>query len=98
MSDRLMVEFVSYDGKYPNLCSGLLTIKINGKLYKLNRFLYSCGSCYFDDDWNGIVTKGNWKINEHMLETCFPEIISFKEEIEKVVNENVEKGCCGGCL
>ncbi len=25
------VEFVSYDGKWPNLCSGVLTLKINGK-------------------------------------------------------------------
>lgn len=28
-----VVEFVSYTGKYPNLCSGVLTLKINGKTY-----------------------------------------------------------------
>lgn len=27
-----MIEFVSYDGKYPNLCSGQLVLKINGQV------------------------------------------------------------------
>lgn len=98
LENRESVEFVSYDGKYPNLCSGLLVIKVNGKLYELRHFLSSCGKCYFNDDGNEIVTKGDWEISEYMLETYCPELIPFKEEIEKVVNENVEKGCCGGCL
>lgn len=28
-----MVEFVSYDGRYPNLCRGVLKLKINGELH-----------------------------------------------------------------
>lgn len=28
------VEFVSYTGRYPNLCSGTLTVKINGEIVK----------------------------------------------------------------
>lgn len=98
VENRESVEFVSYDGEYPNLCSGLLVIKVNGKLYELRHFLSSCGKCYFNDDGNEIVTKGDWEISEYKLETYYPELIPFKEEIEKVVNENVEKGCCGGCL
>lgn len=30
-----MIEFVSYDGKYPNLCSGQLVLKINGQVREL---------------------------------------------------------------
>lgn len=29
-----MIKFISYTGKYPNLCSGVLTVEINGKEYK----------------------------------------------------------------
>lgn len=28
------VEFVGYNGKYPNLCRGTLTLKIDGKLVR----------------------------------------------------------------
>lgn len=33
-SNKPEIEFVSYTGKYPNLCRGVLTVKINGKEYK----------------------------------------------------------------
>ena len=28
-----MIKFISYDGKYPHLCSGVLTVNIDGQLY-----------------------------------------------------------------
>ena len=28
------IKFISYSGKYPNLCSGVLTVEIDGKEYK----------------------------------------------------------------
>lgn len=93
-----MVEFISYNGEYPNLCRGLLVIKVNGKLYELRNCLYSCGKCYFDDDGNDIVTQGDWEMSEYNFEKYYPELMPFKEEIENVVNDNVQKGCCGGCL
>jgi hypothetical protein len=38
--------------------------------------------------------QDDWKIDldEH------PELEPYKEEITRVVNENVEHGCCGGCI
>lgn len=94
-----MVEFISYNGEYPNLCSGLLVIKVNGKLYEIRHCLYSSGQCFFDDDYNEVVTEGDWGISEYKLKlNNLSELIPFREEIEKVVNDNVQKGCCGGCL
>lgn len=45
-----MVEFVSYNGKFPNLCSGTLVIKMNGKEVSLENYLISGGQCWFDND------------------------------------------------
>ena len=30
----MKIKFISYTGKWPNLCSGVLTVEINGKEYK----------------------------------------------------------------
>ena len=31
-----MIEFVEYTGSYPNLCSGILVLKVDGKEYVFN--------------------------------------------------------------
>ena len=89
-----MIEFVSYDGEYPGLCMGTLTIKVDGKTYKFEHALISRGQICRDDDWNMWAEKGDWEVNlfEH------PELEPHKEEITRLVNENVEHGCCGGCI
>lgn len=91
-----MVEFISYDGEWPCLCSGTLVIKVNKKLYELQSPLSSTGSCGFIGDYeDSFVTKGPWEIYANTLPK---ELESYHDEIEKVVNENVPWGCCGGCL
>ena len=89
-----MVEFISYDGKYPCLCMGTLTIKVNGKTYWLNNKMISGGCIMRDGYWNMWSEYGDWEID---LEK-YPELEPYKEEITKVVNDNVEQGCCGGCI
>ena len=89
-----MVEFISYDGKYPCLCMGTLTIKVNGKTYWLNNKMISGGCIMMDGDWNMWSEYGDWEID---LEK-YPELEPYKEEITQVVNDNVEQGCCGGCI
>ena len=90
------IEFVSYDGKWPNLCSGVLTILIDGVKRELPEYcLCSGGSVYFTGEWEEHVEEGDWSLSDHFL----PEDLKpLKEEIEKVINENVPKGCCGGCV
>lgn len=38
-----MVEFVSYDGAYPNLCTGQLVLKINGQVREFSRHCLQSG-------------------------------------------------------
>jgi hypothetical protein len=47
-----MIKFISYTGKYPNLCSGVLTVEIDGKEYKFGH-----GST--DYDWKNNCYKND---------------------------------------
>lgn len=88
------VKFVSYDGEWPSRCMGTLVIEIGDKRWSLECVLSSGGCCRFDAEWNITVDEGDWEVQEEMLPE---EIREYKDEIERVVNENVTKGCCGGC-
>lgn len=86
---------IDYDGEYPNLCAGDLIVYIDGVEYKFPEYcLSSGGSCGFDSDWNSHVNYGDWSI--HTWPKDFPE--ELKEKVIDAVNEQVEHGCCGGCL
>ena len=89
-----MVKFISYDGKYPCLCMGTLCIEVNGKQYFFEQAMRSGGCIMHNKDWDMWAEKGDWEIKlfEH------PELEPYKEEITRVVNENVPQGCCGGCI
>lgn len=89
------IEFVSYDGAYPNYCDGNLIIKVDGKIYE-NLSIVSGGSCYFTDDYTvKHIEKGPWKLDLYELPE---ELEPYIDEIETVINDNVPYGCCGGCL
>ena len=86
------VKFISYDGTYPNLCSGELILEINGKLERFNHALCSGGMVWFDDEWNEHIEQGEWYVS-------LPKEFEHLENIvTELVNENVECGCCGGCV
>lgn len=92
---RLMskVEFVSYDGKYPNLCSGALVLRIDGEITIFPEYCMSSGGrVWFDDSWKGHVYQDDWRVEVPV------KYRHLQEEINKVVNNNVSRGCCGGCL
>lgn len=88
-----MVEFVSYNGTFPNLCHGTLIIKVDGEEVSLKNYLCSGGQCGFDKDWVEHIETGDWKICQ-----LPDDLEQYKDEILKVVNENVPHGCCGGCI
>lgn len=91
-----MLKFICYSGKYPNLCSGILVVEKNGKRYGLENILSSGGNCYFTNDYaDAHVETGRWEISKE----CLPkELQEDYYELLELVNENVEWGCCGGCI
>ena len=105
------VKFISYDGEFPNLCSGVLTLEIDGKEYKFGHhyfgtdedpdkpdfidFWSSGGSVSFSDDWDASIWEGEWEIDVDRLPEQFWDVA---DEIDKVINENIPWGCCGGCI
>ena len=129
-----MIEFVSYDGKFPTLCESLLVVRIDARLYafspyqnesmyrsfwnrldrmgvleddsitKVSGFYLRSGG-YIDwgeDGENPKIVKGKWIIDDKAMKLENGErfILSGeqKSELEKVINQNIEFGCCGGCI
>lgn len=85
------VRFVSYDGAFPNLCSGTLTMDINGTIRK-DFNLCSGGSCSLTADYDEEVEEGPWTVEVP------DDLKKYESIITQLVNENVPYGCCGGCI
>jgi hypothetical protein len=86
---------VSYDGKYPNLCSGHLVVIIDGVKWDFGEHcLSSGGSVSFDDNWNENVASGPWSISK------WPDgfLVALEDVVTEAVNEKIRHGCCGGCV
>ena len=93
MKKRL--NFISYNGKYPNLCRGTLIMELDGKDITFPEYCLSSGGYVrFDEEWNEYVGSGEWTINDFPKD--FPE--ELKMYAEELVNENIDPGCCGGCV
>ena len=88
------IRFVNYDGAFPNLCSGSLTIIVENRLYRGIK-LVSGGRVWFDESWADHVEEGPWRIDMSSLP---PELLQYTEQITALVNEHVPHGCCGGCV
>ena len=113
--DSVVVEFVSYTGQYPCLCSGVLTLKINGETVKFghknnaydfktntyndgnyDKFWESGGSCGFSHGYSkSHVKQDEWIID---VEKIPEQYRKYAAMIDDVFNDNVDYGCCGGCL
>ncbi len=98
------VEFVSYTGKWPNLCGGILTLNIDGVEHRFgfksgmhDRFWSSGGGCGFPNGYGAepCVATGPWVIDADRLPA---EFRALAPEIDEVFNSNVPHGCCGGCI
>ncbi len=87
---------VRYNGAYPNLCSGQLSIIVDGASEYIfpDYCLSSGGSVWFDSEWSEHVESGEWSICK--WPENFPE--DLKPEVTYAVNSHISQGCCGGCV
>lgn len=104
-------EFVSYSGKYPNLCSGTLILKDeDGVMYTFKPyadyipeknqypgFWTSGGSICRNVDWDMWAETGPWEFNDFCINDI-DLILDNKDELIDIFNANVPSGCCGGCI
>lgn len=98
------VNFVSYTGSYPNLCSGVLTLEIDGKEITFGYGFNSKDESTYRPFWSsggGLMPnyegawQGEWQIDVERIPEQFRK---YAAEIDQVFNDNVEWGCCGGCI
>lgn len=100
------VKFVSYTGKYPCLCSGVLTLLINGKTCVFGHNFALCtvkhGKVTYKDEEICQHMDTFWEPKDHdewiVDANKIPEQYrKYVDEIDRVFNENVPHGHCGGC-
>lgn len=98
------VRFVSYTGKFPNLCRGELTLEIDGEEITFGYGFHSKDKPKYYPFWSsggGInpnyegTRKGEWRIDANKIPEEFRK---YAAEIDEVFNANVPWGCCGGCI
>lgn len=98
------VRFVEYTGDYPNLCRGKLTLNIDGEDVTFGYSWTSNPSPMYRPFWSsggGLrenyagTYSGEWIIYTDELPEKYRK---YAPEIDCVFNENVEYGCCGGCI
>ena len=91
-----IIKIKSYDGEYPNLCSGKLIVEIDGKEWVFpGHCMVSGGAVWLSDDWSEeYVEEGPWEISD--WPDGFPE--EYKKAVLEKVNSEIEWGCCGGCI
>jgi hypothetical protein len=86
------VKFISYDGKYPNLCNGVLTFSVDGEVRTTSRNALKSGGGNRPNTF-----KGDWQLYED--EPAFADLSkrSLSYLIAEVNDNITERGCCGGC-
>jgi|GEM_PF-1209673 len=99
-------EFVEYTGHAPNLCDGVLTLRIDGQECVFGDWYVDAGvnpdALHFEQFWasGGCLDaqynahRGPWIVHEDQLPE---ELRPFTTELSELMNENVPWVCCGGC-
>lgn len=89
---------VGYDGRYPNACSGTLTIECDSKvIYSECYVCHSTGGVWFDADWNEHVEGGELVWEKKEIEKI---PVDIRKEVQEAVDNCLSRVrvCCGGCV
>ena len=74
------IQFVSYDGAYPNLCSGNLLMKIDGKIVGFTHCLHSGGGAYVTNNYaDEVIEHGPWSFDLPVFDAAFESEEEFEE-------------------
>ena len=102
MSDKPQLRFISYTGEWPNLCSGKLIVEIDGQKVSFGNdgeypAFWSSGG---EVEWvrKVEVIKAPWELSYYGDSKYPHKILDLMPDLIKLFNDNVEHGCCGGCL
>ena len=96
------IKFISYTGKYPDRCNGVLTLLIDGAEHTFcpltkgaehGKIWSSGGNCRTCE--KGAWTHDWFDAECDDLDYHFGE--GFSDRLIEVMNDNVPYGCCGGC-
>jgi hypothetical protein len=85
---------ISYDGAWPSLCSGVLTVFAEGRCWIFPRHALTSGGCAGVRGEDVYCEQGDWLVSE--WPTDFPE--NLKWDLIDIINSEVPHGCCGGCI
>ena len=88
------LEFVSYSGRWPNLCRGILILRLDGKELVFPKCCLSSGGSTNYKSENNKITTGPWSITKWPKD--WPRHLNPRAN--KLVNGHIPMGCCGGCL
>lgn len=93
------VKFVSYSGKWPNLCSGTLVLEIDGEIWTFGDALSDASHERFwipGGDCGDVSLQGEWATDIAALPEELREL-NLALEIDRVINASIERGHCRGC-
>lgn len=85
------VFFISYTGKFPNLCGGLLRLHMEGQTVAFGSPALHKDAQY-EQFWEA--DNGQWLIDVAKIPEKFQK---YAEEIDEIFKTNIERPHCGGC-
>jgi hypothetical protein len=89
------IKFISYTGKYPNLCSGVLTVEIDGKEYKFGHESTDYDfekRCYINDNFEQFwISSGSINMSYSESDDVDCEVTKGPWEITGYCDEADEK-------